>query len=266
MAVPVWHAPSLSSGRAVTSARTTRRIGIFGAHMPSLVDAPWQDPSWELWGHASARSFYSRPMDRYFDLHPRSVWTRGGKKGALYPEWLAKQTTPIYMQQRFPDVPASIEYPRRRVFQEFAYAHGRKYFTNHVAWMVALAIMEGATAVGLWGINYAIESEYVRQRGSAEYWLGQLDARGITVVLPEQCSLLNDPARLYGYDSHDKETGLLVPEYGKKQWPHGPENPGPKPAVPTPDIVQAIKDEEMDHPRPTWARPEVMYPKANGAA
>jgi hypothetical protein len=267
MAIAIRHAPIIASGRAVTSTRSTRKIGLFGAHMPSLTDAPWTDPSWELWGHASARSFYSRPMDLYFDLHPRACWTRGGKKGGSYPQWLAHQTTPIYMQHRFEEVPASMEYPRRRVLQEFSYAHRRQYFANHVAWMIALAILEGATVVGLWGINYAIEGEYLRQRGSAEYWLGQLDGRGIGVVLPEQCTLLADPARLYGYDSHDAETGLLVPEYGKKVWPKTqdlkPGVPGAPRAVPTPEIAKEIEEEERDFPRPAWALGAL--PKQNGS-
>ena len=262
--IALGHAPVIAPGRAVSSHRSTRKIGIFGAHVPSLTDAPWLDDSWELWGHATARLFYARAMDRYFDLHPKSCWTRGGKKGDMYPQWLARQTTPIYMQQRYAEVPASLEYPRRRVQQEFSYAHGRRYFTNHTAWMIALAILEGATTIGLWGINYAIESEYIRQRGSAEYWLGVLDGRDIKTVLPEQCSLLRDPVELYGYESHDEETGILKPCYSRKEWPRSPaKGEPPKPAVPTPEIAALIAQEEMDHARPSWALGPL---KANGAA
>jgi hypothetical protein len=196
-------------------------------------------------------------MDRYYDLHPRSCWSRGGKKGATYPAWLAKQTTPIYMQHRTPEVPASVEYPKRRMLMEFSYAHKRHYFSNHAAWMIAHAILEGVTTIGLFGINYALESEYIRQRGSVEYWLGQLDGRGVNVVLPEQCSLLRDPALLYGYDSHDETTGRLKPEYAQKVWPQGPDTkagtPGVQKAIPTPDIQAEIDREEIEYPRPAWA-------------
>lgn len=255
MAVAIRHAPVIAPGRVVSSARTTRKIAIFGTHQPSLADAPWLDESWERWGHASGRMWYSRPMDLYFDLHPRSCWTRGGKKGANYPKWLANQTTPIYMQERYAEVPASMEYPKRRILQE--YGGARPYFTNHVAWMIALAFTENVTTIGLFGINYAIQSEYVMQRASCEYWIGRAQERGLTVILPEQCTLLREPALLYGYESHDEETGQLKKEYRIKEWAHGhdiePGRPLSIRAEPTPEIAAEIRQEEIDYPRPDWA-------------
>lgn len=201
-------------------------------------------------------------MDRYFDLHVRACWTRGGKKTAQYPKWLATNTVPIYMEDHYPEVPASIKYPKGRILMEFSYAHKRHYFANHVAWMIALAISEGATHLGLFGINYSSQSEYERQRGSAEYWLGQLDGRGITVYLPEQCSLLREPALLYGYESHDEKTGKLVSEYLPKVWkpsesiePLIAGQPFKEKAVPSPDIAAQIALEELENPRPSWAMP-----------
>jgi hypothetical protein len=249
MAVVIQNAAVVRQSRSRTTARSTRKVGIFGAHQPSLIDAPWDDDSWEFWGHASARLWYSRSMDRYYDLHPKSCWTRGGKKGATYPQWLAIQTTPIYMQKRYPDVPASMEFPVRRILQEFG--NPRPYFTNHVAWMIAHALTEGVTTIGLWGINYALQSEYVAQRASAEYWIGRAVERGVKVILPEQCSLLRDPKLLYGYESHDEETGVLKDEYAKKAFPPTPESkPGSIPAVPTPEIKAEMEREEIEFPRP----------------
>jgi hypothetical protein len=196
-------------------------------------------------------------MDRYFDLHVRACWTRGGKKGARYPKWLAGNMTPIYMQEHYPDVPASIKYPKGRILMEFADARG--YFTNQVAWMIALALTEGVSTIGLFGVNYSTESEYQRQRGSAEYWLGRASGMGVRVVLPEQCTLLHDPALLYGYESHDATTGILVPEYKRKEW---------KPAETIRPVVEGevveraeapkhlhalIAQEEAEEPRPEWS-------------
>lgn len=242
--------------RAV-AARTVRKVALCGSHASSLLDAPWDDPSWEFWGHACSRSWYRRPMDRYFDLHP-PVCRDPGKRGkALYADWLKRNTVPVYMQKRYPEVPASIQYPRGRILTEFAYAHRRRYFTNQTAWMIALAITEGVTHVGLFGVNYSAESEYQRQRGSAEYWLGQLDGRGVTLVLPEQCSLLAEPSLLYGYESHDEHTGQLRDEYKPRPWkePPRPLLPGAKPKLAEPpDYLRAeIAAEEKEHPRPAWA-------------
>lgn len=238
--------------RAHPAARTVRKVALCGSHAASLEDAPWADPSWEWWGHASSRAWYRRQMDRYFDLHPKACWTRGGKKGDAYPKWLARNTVPIYMQDVYPEVPASVKYPKGRVLLEFADA--RPYFTNHAAWMIALALTEGVTTIGLFGINYSTEGEYQRQRGSCEYWLGRAAGAGVRIVLPSQCTLLADPVALYGYDSHDEQTGKLKEAYRPKVWTT------PKVAAdagghlkPPPELQAQIEAEEKEYPRPEWA-------------
>lgn len=241
----------------MVAARTGRKIALCGSHSNSLADAPWDDPSWEFWGHASSRAWYARSMDRYFDLHPRSCWTRGGKKSAAYPKWLAQNTVPIYMQDRYPEVPASVRYPKGRILMEYADARG--YFTNHVAWMIALALTEGGvSAIGLFGVNYGTEGEYLKQRGSCEYWLGRAAGAGVRIVLPDQCSLLREPALLYGYESHDETTGSLRDEYRVKKFKTPeitPIKPGSvvKLAEPPEHLKKAIAQEEEDYPRPEWA-------------
>lgn len=249
--------PKLPVRTGVT--RTVRKIALCGSHDSSLVDTPWDDPSWEFWGHSSSRAWYKRHMDRYFDLHPPAVWSRSGKKvpRVAYLRWLAQNTVPIYMQQKYEQVPASVQYPRGRILMEFSYAHRRQYFTNHAAWMIALAITEGVSHIGFFGINYSTESEYVRQRGSAEYWIGQCDARGINVVLPEQCSLLAEPKLLYGYESHDEETGELKDAYKRREWKPAetirPIKPGDQLVELPPEIKKLVAEEERESPRPEWS-------------
>lgn len=237
-------------------ARTARKVALCGSHSDSLHDAPWDDPSWEFWGHASSRFFYKHTMDKYFDLHSPAVWTRGGKKGHAYPRWLAKNTVPIYMQEKYPDVPASIKYPKGRILTEFSDC--RPYFTNHVAWMIAFAMTEGVEVIGLYGINYGVESEYMRQRGSAEFWIGRAVERGIRVVIPRQCTLLAEPGLLYGYESHDEKTGLLKDAYKVKKFntivPVEPGVPVKRLKFP-PEVAQFFKEQEEDNPRPSWAMP-----------
>ena len=233
----------------VASSRTGRKIALCGSHSASLVDAPWTDPSWEFWGHASSRGWYRRRPDRYFDLHPPACWDRAGK-GDGYTKFLSQNTVPIYMQKKYPEVPASVEYPKRRILMEFG--DGRPYFTNQAAWMIALAMTEGVDAIGLFGINYSTQSEYARQRGSLEYWLGRAVGRGVRLVLPEQCSLLQDPLPLYGYESHDEKTGELKPEYRQKEWMPAGVPPGGTAEFP-PEIKAQIEAEEREHQRPEWS-------------
>jgi len=258
MAVAFGYAPDRKPGRALSSIHFTRKVAIFGCHSASLVDAPWDDPSWEFHGHATGHQWYRRQMDFYYDLHPPACWTRGGRKTALYPKWLAALTVPIYMQKHYPEVPASIQYPKRRVLAEFGYP--RPYFTNHVAWIIALALTEGVTTIGLFGVNYGIRTEYQIQRACCEYWIGRAAARGVHIVLPEQSTLLQEPVGLYGYDSHDNETGARTTEYRDKTYataediqPILPGQPGTQPAVPPEHLKEEIRLEELEFPRPDWA-------------
>lgn len=248
----------------MSSLRVTRKVAILGAHSASLIDAPWDDPSWELHGHASSRAWFRRELDFYYDLHPPACWSRGGKKTLHYTKWLASNTVPIYMQRHYPEVPASIEYPKRRILQEFG--EPRPYFTNHVAWMIALALAEGVTTIGLWGINYGIRTEYQIQRASAEYWIGRAVERGVRVILPAQCTLLREPSLLYGYESHDETTGKRVPQYADKVWkptdtiePDASGAPTQARPEPTEQVRKEIELEEQDFPRPDWAKPGGMF-------
>ena len=258
MAVLIRNAPPSKPGRSLSSNSVVRKVAVLGAHSASLVDAPWDDPSWELHGHASSRAWFRKELDFYYDLHPQSCWSRGGRKTAHYPKWLKSNTVPIYMQRHYEEVPASIAYPKRRILQEFGEPH--RYFANHVAWIIALALSEGVRVFGLWGINYGIKSEYHIQRGSCEYWIGRAEGMGARVILPEQCTLLREPRGLYGYESHDEVTGKRLPEYMEKVWtpqeniqPVEPGKPVPQKVEPTPEVAEEIRLEDVEYPRPGWS-------------
>lgn len=177
-----------------------RKIAFLGGAKRTLRYAPWHDDSWELWGHCSARHLYQRDIDLLWDMHPRELWANPKKKtwDPKFYDWIQTNRIPIMMQERYPEVPASIKYPFGQMITEFP----RGYMTNHVAYMAALALMEGVTHVGIFGCDYNTNSEYGPQRGSAEYWLGVLEGRGVQVMIPPECDLLNKPSLLYGYESH----------------------------------------------------------------
>lgn len=252
MAVPVGPVPkAVPAVRVSPGTRTVRKIGFLGSHTATLKHAPWLDQSWELWGHGSAIGYYGRSLDRYFDLHGPERWSMNAKKKGSYLVWLGRNTVPIYMQERYTEIPASIRYPRERILME--YGSPRPYFTNHLAWMLALALSEGVTTIGLFGINYGHSTEYAKQRGCAEYWLGRASALGVHVVLPTECTLLRDPAPLYGYESHD-DTGRLVEAYRVPVTdPRGmPKAPTERPAIPPPELADEIAADEAE--RPEWAK------------
>jgi hypothetical protein len=185
-----------------------RKIAILGG-ASTLRHTPWHDPTWELWSHHSCRHQCGRDPDLLFDLHPPELWRDPDRKfwDPHYPRWLKANRIPIMMQQVYEDAPASIRYPFEQIVTEFP----RGYFTNTVSWMIALALTEGVTHLGIFGCHYDTGSEYGPQRGCAEYWLGVAEGRGTQVLIPPGCDLLNRPSLLYGYESHPK--GVRDPSY-----------------------------------------------------
>lgn len=184
-----------------------RKVAIIGT-AGTFAFAPFHDPSWEIWAHNSAIPICPR-VDRIFDLHQRHVWQ--AKKHWWkrdYQQFLRDCPVPVYMIDTFKDVPQSIRYPRERVLSEF-----RRYFTSQTAWMVALALTEGVTHLGFYGIHYAHHDERDWQLACAEYWIGVAEGRGVQIVIPPGSPLLHNKL-LYGYESHDANgKNVMIPKY-----------------------------------------------------
>jgi hypothetical protein len=86
---------------------------------------------------------------------------------------------PIYMQERYEDVPNSIKFPLKEIVDKYG-----DYFTNSVSFMTAMAIYEGYQEIGIWGVDMAVGTEYVNQRPSCEYFIGLARGAGIKVYIP----------------------------------------------------------------------------------
>ena len=157
--------------------------------------------------HPSARRWAPVAPDWWMDLHGPQNFRKPKGWSQNYLQWLKRLQEPIFMQKDWPDIPMAVEYPKDRILSEF-----RPYFTNHLAWMIALAMTEGITHIGVFGCEYQHDFERGQQRGSAEYMLGRFEGYGGHVVLPPGSSLLHEPVELYGYESHDEE-GHLKPSY-----------------------------------------------------
>ena len=178
-----------------------KKVALLGGVKSTLQHAPFADPSWAIWSHNSVALSAARRVDRWFDLHPPLCFQAPVKCGRRYYEWIKALTTPIYMQKHYPEIPASVRYPKERIQAEWP----NLPFGSQTAWMIALALAEGATHIGLYGIHYQHESEYWDQRANAELWIGIALGRGVQVLIPEGAPIAREPVDLYGYESHTPE-------------------------------------------------------------
>lgn len=190
----------------------TKKLALLG-NTANLSYAPWFDPTWTLAAHPCVERKCKRTPDWYFDLHPPETF-RAKKtwRNRDHYTWLKQLTVPIFMQQDYPDIPMAVKFPKTRLLAEF-----RPYFTNHCAWMIALAMTEGITHIGLFGCQYKADTEHGTQRDSLTYWLGRFEQAGGTLVIPDDDNtLLCSPKELYGYESHANH-GDLVASYRTKK-------------------------------------------------
>lgn len=169
----------------------------------SWKDAPFSDPAVEIWGINELWKYVPR-WNRWFEIHDDETLgvtkrdlSEGEQKRHL--EWLSKQPAdkPIYMQPQFVrsgKFPGAVEYPLAQMIEMFG-----RYFTSSIGYMLALAIAEGYTWIGLYGIDLASDVEYQQQRPNTEYLIGLARGKGITIEIAKASALLK-AGHLYGFE------------------------------------------------------------------
>jgi hypothetical protein len=181
-----------------------RRLALVGFSATNRDLAPFDNPDYEIWSvnHAWGMAFLKH-CEVFFDLHPKSWITQAVGKSEperQHYEWLQQpHDFPIYMQEVFPEFPASVRYPIERIRKKYADFH-----TSSLSYMLALAIDLGYKHIECYGFDMAADSEYNYQRDSAEYFLGLAMGMGIYIYLPDNCPLLK--GRIYAFN--DSSIGL----------------------------------------------------------
>ena len=188
-----------------------RKIAIFGT-TPSRMTGPVQDDSgWERWtigpGGKDAHNW-----ERLYEIH--GTWPVDFQ-GYLNDLSLVEQPRQVVILPQ-PDQPTweeaianwkaqhklgddAIEgdwsairpYPRDAVLKQFL---RRMWFSSSISWLIAEAIMEEPTDIGLWGIDLESGEEYISQFVGCVHLLDLAQFRGINVSLPDSSGLMRDPA------------------------------------------------------------------------
>ncbi len=186
-----------------------KKIAILGT-TPSRMQGPIEDKSWEIWTIGPGGMDAHR-WDRLFEVHhvwpedfkgylnslsnvklPQQVvtmkpmadliqvWAGTHKKT---PEEMAKIITGDWSANRL--------YPKDQIIAKYL---RRMWFSSSISWLIALAMEEGATDIGLWGIDLESGEEYISQFVGCVHLLDLAQHKGINVHLPKDCGLLRDPA------------------------------------------------------------------------
>ncbi len=173
------------------AAPTGRKIAVLGSASSSVSLAPFGDPEWEIWGCSPANKGLPR-VDVWFELHNPILKIREGLSEWL--DWLKKQPI-VYMQKAYPDFPGSREFPLEPMLNKW----GPFWWTSQLAFMIALAIEQKPSHIGLFGVDMAANSEYNQQRLGCQYFIQHIVRDSpIELVVPPESDIL-EAAPLYGY-------------------------------------------------------------------
>ena len=202
-----------------------KKLAIVGTATSSVNLAPYNNSDYEIWGLNGVFSLIDFPnitnFTRWFELHSMQVIQEANKdikySFGSYIDWLQALTIPVYMQEKYVEIPTAVKYPLSEILQRFP----RAYFNNTVSWMIALAIYEGYMDISVYGVDMATTGEYASQRPSCEYFLGYAEGAGIKLYIPDESDLLKTPF-LYGFEDEKQNfmrSKLLAKkaEYEKKK-------------------------------------------------
>lgn len=170
----------------------SKKIALIGSAPSSIALAPYNDPSWQIWACSPGAVPHLRRVDAFFELHrwePGKPWFQNDYIG-----FMASLPCPVYMIEPVPVIPKSEAYPKDAMLAKW----GPYFFSSSLSWMFALAIEQGATEIGLWGVDMSAKEEYIAQRSACHFWIDTAKRLGIKVTLPPESDLAR-PFPLYGF-------------------------------------------------------------------
>jgi len=164
----------------------------------TLHAAPFENEDFEIWGVAVVVTYeVCKRWDILFEMHTDGYWK---DKNVL--ARLQATNAPIYMHEKYPEVPTSMRFPIELITKSY-----RPYHTTSITYMLALAYHSFVTTgkpshVALFGVHMAAREEYTEQRPCCEYWLGRMEAAGMDVE-PSPGGALLVSSGLYGYENYN---------------------------------------------------------------
>lgn len=190
--LPASYEPPMPKVTPVVEAKALK-VALIGTAPSSRMLAPFNDPSWEIWACSAGNRGALPRVNRWFEIHANMFWPENASWGPEYVNWLRQQPFLIYMQdQSF--VPNAISLPKNELVAEF----GPYFFTSSFAWMMAMAMKEGAKEIRLFGIDMASREEYIIQRPGAYHFFQEARRRGIKIDAPFESDIMQPPG-LYGF-------------------------------------------------------------------
>lgn len=184
-------------------------------------DLPVLDEVWSInYGHRYGLDVHAT---RWFELHdPDMLSLHPSFKKDHWP-WLQQpHDFPIFMQEAYPEVPASVRYPRDEVLEDLFAGMYRQdqggllephqHVTSTIGWMLAYALYTREwDEIRMYGVELDSGTEYMYQHAGIGMMIGAALSRGVRMVFPPGGVFLDAP--LYGYEAVDMVSRQSLERY-----------------------------------------------------
>lgn len=175
-------------------------VAIIGSHPRTRGNFDFNRTDADVWVFNEAlKSPWCKRADAVFQMHDPIIWRSStNRNDPKHYEWLQNTDIPVYMQEKYEDVPASIKFPLNELIADlFGDYKPIPYITSSVAYALALAVYLKYKKIEVYGVEMETNTEYGHQRIGVAFWIGIAIGRGIEIDFHSD-SILNAP--LYGYD------------------------------------------------------------------
>jgi len=176
-----------------------KTLVIMGSHPRTRLLFDFARSDCDIWVfNEAARQEWVKRFDAVFQMHDPTIWRNPvNRNDPQHYDWLKTQTgAVVYMQDVYPDVPASKAYPLQGI-KDMLGNNDNHFLTSSVSQALALSAYLGVyERVEVYGVAMETSTEYQWQREGVSFWLGFLQARGVDVYFAEKTFA----APVYGYD------------------------------------------------------------------
>ena len=179
-----------------------RKLAIVGSHPNGRLDAPYDNPDWEIWMFNEAPQWTGKRWDGCLQLHRPEIYSSPTNFASRlrkidYWSWLQEDHGPDKRIWTYPQdsrIPNSVEYPLEEILKIVPY----RYLRSSPAEALALGIYLGYTTIGLWGAELTSNTEYAYQAPNMTFWIGYAHGRGIDFQL--HCWQSEFTQKIYGIE------------------------------------------------------------------
>lgn len=175
-------------------------VAIIGSHPRTRGNFDFNRDDADVWVFNEAlRTPWCKRADAVFQMHSPVIWrSTTNRNDPNHYEWLKATDIPVYMQDKYDDVPASIKFPIEDIIADlFGEYKPIPYITSSVGYALALAVYLKYKRIEVYGVEMETNTEYGHQRIGVAFWIGIAIGRGIDIDFHSD-SILNAP--LYGYE------------------------------------------------------------------